>query len=372
MKETQKRYLPGLNALRFYAAVSVLIHHIAGYAGDWFDQPRPYTFLHNFILNSAYAVTLFFVLSGFLITYLLLNEHQDTGNISILDFYRRRVLRIWPLYYAVFGAALVLALLGGFQVPFNSLTNTLFFLFLAPNLLAFGAPLGISVVGHLWTIGVEEQFYIVWPHIVKWVKRPLQFLILFIAFKLALIVAAYILAYFNPQSIWGGFLKFLGDTRFECMAIGAVGAYLVHYRSPILRLIYSRVGQMATFALVIYLGFVIPPATPLHHTATSIAFAALMMNLATNPNALVRLEHPLIRTGGDISYGIYMLHPLVIYATLIFLRQLGFDDNTFLLNLISITGTLAAAALSYRFFERPFLRLKTRYSALHHQTEPAA
>jgi len=114
------------------------------------------------------AVICFFVLSGFLITYLLLAEERHTGSISTRDFYARRILRIWPLYYVLVLAAFFVfpripVFAGALKFPEESRARS-FFLYMSifPNL---AAP--FPYLGHLWSIGVEEQFYIAWPLLLK-------------------------------------------------------------------------------------------------------------------------------------------------------------------------------------------------------------
>jgi len=162
----EKIYFPGLNGLRFIAAFVVVLDHIEQIK-TWFGLP-PAAFLADWgNATGDYAVTLFFALSGFLITYLLLAEQRQTGTIHIRKFYLRRILRIWPLYYllVLIGfAALPPLIAGDYAGPRGpyTLTGLLIHLLFAPNLAPF---LGVVVPGisHLWTIGVEEQFYLAWP-----------------------------------------------------------------------------------------------------------------------------------------------------------------------------------------------------------------
>jgi peptidoglycan/LPS O-acetylase OafA/YrhL len=94
-------HFPGLDALRFYAAMSVVVIHTATNFGDLRLRSSKIPLLDALALDAQSAVSLFFVLSGFLITYLLLTEHSRTGTVQVRPFYMRRILRIWPLYYAL-------------------------------------------------------------------------------------------------------------------------------------------------------------------------------------------------------------------------------------------------------------------------------
>ncbi len=185
---TDKPYFPGLNGLRFIAAISVVLGHIEQIKG-WFGLPRAGFSLDWAILNGDDAVTLFFALSGFLITYLLLGEQARTGTIHVRKFYARRILRIWPLYYLLvfIGFALMsLVPLEGYT-GLNSPRTThalLAHLLFVPNVLPFFS-IWIAGITHLWTIGVEEQFYILWPLLLRrFARYGLLMMVGIIALKL--------------------------------------------------------------------------------------------------------------------------------------------------------------------------------------------
>lgn len=144
-KENKSIHLPGLNGLRAIAALSVMWSHVFQYTfGNWGIKGCALPVV-------ADGVTLFFVISGFLITYLLLNEQKESNRVSIPKFYIRRILRIWPIYYLY----LVIAL---------TVTSTWndpciwYYIFFGANI-PFVLSIGIWPIVHYWSIGVEEQFY---------------------------------------------------------------------------------------------------------------------------------------------------------------------------------------------------------------------
>jgi peptidoglycan/LPS O-acetylase OafA/YrhL len=159
----------GLDSLRAIAALAVVVSHIEFYkktAGleNAFDGV-------NFFENAGNTgVILFFVLSGFLITYLLLHEREKTSAVNVRYFYIRRLLRIWSLYFFITALAFILAPLlvgkGNYYPPasegYKPLTSLLMYVFFIPNL-AFLIKMGAPMALHLWTIGVEEQFYLSVP-----------------------------------------------------------------------------------------------------------------------------------------------------------------------------------------------------------------
>ena len=152
------------------AAIAVVISHV-GLALKEFGLS--YTYSSDL---AGYGVTVFFSLSGFLITYLLLLEKKRTGDISIKAFYLRRVLRIWPLYYLYL--LLVVATVY-FYMPDQLPGGLLFYIFLCANIpFVFGFPL--PFVDHYWSLGVEEQFYLFWRWVVRHVRKLFRFVMIFI------------------------------------------------------------------------------------------------------------------------------------------------------------------------------------------------
>jgi len=165
-------YFPGLNGIRFFAATIVAVSHVEllkQYHGlpNAYDTPAVYEL-------GRLAVTLFFVLSGYLITFLLLKEKELTKTIAVGAFYMRRVLRIWPLYFLLVALAFfVFPRIGVMQIsPLTgqlagnaSFTLPMFLLFLPQLALSMFAP--VPFAEPAWSIGVEEQFYLLWPLLLR-------------------------------------------------------------------------------------------------------------------------------------------------------------------------------------------------------------
>lgn len=347
-------YFPNLNALRIYAAVCVVIAHVAYTFGDMRTQSAFYSWLDILILDAQTAVSLFFVLSGFLITYLLLAERERHGTISVRQFYLRRILRIWPLYYLIvlIGFVLLPLMLGSEYALYNMPAGSIILVVvMLPNLVG---PLG--PLGHLWTIGLEEQFYLAWPWAVR--RRGILLKVIFGVIFIKLALAPILYAINNDAML----IMFLG-ARFECMALGGLAAWLYHRRHPLLRRLYSLPVVLVVTAGVVYLVLVDVPVTALGNALIGLLFALLVLNLATHPQLRIRLQGPVWDTLGNLSYGIYMFHYPLLYLVLYVMRALGLpegDSTNLLLYVLTLGGTFVLAALSYRFFESPFLVLKSR------------
>lgn len=349
-----KVYFPGLNGLRFLAAFGVIIHHIEmhkfymGYPNFWDVQ---------FVLNLGHlGVSLFFVLSGFLITYLLLAEQNEFGSINVKQFYIRRIFRIWPLYYglliilAVVLPSLDLPLMGKVHGGFTPLTFALYF-FMLPNVVyAFGWQVAGMYQG--WSVGVEEQFYLVWPVLMKKFKDQILWIFLVIVLGKALF---YIYGWhFDSKAL----SKFMAGFQIEKMMMGGLGAYLVFYkRERILNWLYRPYMQVLNWVGIGVIAL-FKFDHPLYNVAEGCLFAILILNIACNPHSLLKLENKVFDALGKISYGLYMFHPIVISLT-----GLYFVSSAPLYS-VSILGTFALSWLSYRYFETPFLRLKNKHALI--------
>lgn len=371
-----KVYFPGLHGLRFFAALVVVIGHV--------ELLKKYNGFPNAAENPAVyelgriAVTFFFVLSGFLITYLLLREKRDRGRIAIGRFYVRRILRIWPMYYlTVLLAFVVIPRIHALDIPSMSSAVAgdrqailaLFLFFLPQVALSLYAP--FPYAEPLWSIGVEEQFYLLWPLLVSRVRNVLWIAVPIVVAGIAVKEGA--LAYASklhasaPElRFWNHFIDYFYFDRFECMAIGAIGAWLVfERREAILRALFSVPVQLLVYGLSAY-ALLTPRGKPLlHYTAHSILFCIVIVNVAANPRSLLKLERKGMVFLGNISYAMYLLHEPAIGVVM---RMMGsrFESvgENVVLYAASIALTIALSALAYRFYELPFLRLKSRYAVV--------
>jgi peptidoglycan/LPS O-acetylase OafA/YrhL len=346
-----KVHFSGLDSLRFYAALCVVLAHLEN---QFEVHPWFVSVIARFTLDAQSAVTFFFVLSGFLITYFLLTECITRGKINTRAFYLRRVLRIIPLYYLIVAIGLGLfPWLFGASYPLTNLSylQLILVLLLMPNLTSLSAPLA-----HLWTIGVEQQFYFMWPWAVRHTRRLLQFIfgIVFLKIILTLIVL---------QMSIPGMLYILEGLRFECMALGSLVAWLYVERQHTLRYLYHPLMQGAALCIIAFVIVIeVPMVLPIE-LVSSCAFAILILNIATNPRAIFRFSTFVTERLGKISYGIYMYHFPLVFLTVVLLGMLGMSSSVWypiLLYVISLASTLLVATISYLWFEQPILNLQRR------------
>jgi len=355
-------YFPGLNGLRAIAAISVVISHIT-------------LALQEFDLNPAilgvdksgsplgfrlggYGVSIFFALSGFLITYLLKEEKQE-GEIDIKKFYVRRILRIWPLYYLYLLLSVITIF--AFKLEFD-LNSFLFYFFYAANIPSI---LGTTLpfLHHYWSLGVEEQFYLFWPWLIKKLdKHMLTILLLLIG---ALMAIKLFLHIFYLNSIAD--LSFV-ITRFHCMMIGGVAAILYRQQHRLFfKITDNKIVQFGSWIIILLsaLNF-FTIASIIDNEIISIVAVFLIIGQIRIKNRIINLENKVFDLLGKISYGIYVFHPLVIFYFSKWLRSAmpASPYKYFIVYFLILGSTVLIAYLSYRYFEKYFLKLKQKYTVI--------
>lgn len=375
----QMVYFPGLNGLRFIAAFLVIITH-----SESIRRKLGFTNFAELSIaqNGGFAVQFFFVLSGFLISYLLFQEHRNSNTISIKNFYLRRVLRIWPLYYLI--AIIGLYVLPYFVLPmmrqtfhaeYDILTGSFLFLLFLPNLA--NSFFETHHLHSLWSIGVEEQFYLVWAPVVKFFKKY------FIPICLGIIMVKITLLWYATTyypGLWQ--TKFLSSLQFECMAIGGLGAYWYFHGGQIEgNFIFSKVTQLIVFGLLASWIFAYRSLsedstllgqlwqfffrTPLYGIVTNLLFLHVILNVSKNPSCIINLDNRVMNFLGDISYGLYMYHPLVVHFVIkaVAKKILFLPAWAYLISMYGITISLLIVVcyLSFRYFEQPILRLRRHF-----------
>ena len=318
------------------------------------------------------GVLLFFTLSGFLITYLLLEEEMVFGKVNIKQFYIRRILRIWPLYFLVFILAFfVLTHISFFQIPgfylgkFDSkIVGLLFVFFLSNVFLAFYGILPYA--SQTWSVAVEEQFYLVWPLILRISKNKIVTVFLSIIFIISIRIILSLNQLNNLHHI-SAFRILWNMFNIDCMAIGAVMAILLFKKSLLLKYLVNLpvfIGALLIAVIFVCFNIEIPVVSIyLKNDFFAVLFSVIILNLATNKSLRSLLELKWLNYLGKISYGLYMYHSIAIIICLKTLIAFDMYSAAGML-LFTILLTVLFSHLSYNYFESPFLKIKSKFSKI--------
>lgn len=353
-------YFPSLNGIRFIAATMVIVHHCIDKAGGEFLAK-----------GGEIGVTLFFVLSGFLITYLLLKEKQITGTIDVKAFYIRRILRIWPLYFfAIFITLLLGALLGHDPGSFFTTKLVLYCLFLS-NVAVFSYSAG-NFPSQLWSVSSEEQFYLVWPWLVKWLDHRRIWRMLLVVALFFPILRLSLLYITNVGEAGQFIIRFIREYiyvfRVDCMALGGIAAFLFFEgNNLILNFLYKPIVQILAITILVWMLLSGVHSGPFQHTFHALPSLVLILNLATNKSVIFNLENKVCDFMGKISYGSYVYHPLIILLmwemTTFFAVNMTWVSITAFI-VLCIIFTTVVAYLSYEYFEKRILKYKRNFTKI--------
>lgn len=379
-------YFKNLDAIRFIAAFLVVLHHAQYFKSQ--NGLDAWGFLNKAMHDTGrVGVNLFFVLSGFLISYLLMKEQQDTGTLNFRNFYIRRILRIWPLYFAfgltmVFFAPYVLHMLNvapDFTLS-TVLTNLVFLLLFAVNVQLAFFPYNKGIVEISWSVCIEEQFYLVWPLLITLFRNRLKTLFIlmlsigFLSKALCLILPVFF-PHLTTDRLFGINYVLLFD-KLELFGTGMFAAYILFHKETygkLLRVLMNRWLQAAMLAITFLFVFSVVRIEMFSeyyfdHFIHAILFGYMML-MAVSPNSILHLEQPLFKTLGKVSYGIYLFHTPVCQLVLIaFMKFFGREPNIAVYEIaypvLCLALTCAIAYVSYELFEKRFLKIKTRFAVV--------
>jgi peptidoglycan/LPS O-acetylase OafA/YrhL len=354
-------YQPELDGLRFYAFLGVFVCHTLPFEASFYHGLHlPMPWLWGAIVKSGAAgVDLFFALSAFLITSLLLKEREETGDISLRLFYLRRILRIWPLYFLVIGLGIVLShTMANQHLQWYYVAGYLLF---AGNWVhaVFGRP--ESIAFPLWTVSIEEQFYLIWPLLVKKLERRGLIVSGIVIFLLATVCRiGFVLA-----GISGGYIYYGSTARCDSIALGILIALFAD-RLPKLtstaRLLLVSGGLVGWIVSSAWLtdrpGPISMREVP-GRLIIALAAGAMLYGCLYSRNKL--LTGAWVVRLGKVSYGLYLLH---LTGLLLAKSALHPVSGSALLatKAVGFVLTLFLAFTSYRWVESPFLRMKDRFA----------
>ncbi len=355
------KYFASLDGLR---AISIL-------AVIWYHDP-----LLRLLWRTGFlGVHLFFVISGFLITTILLREKSQYGRISLRNFYIRRTLRIFPAYYLTLGVFLLACLTTGelrgepLAIYLPNLTSFLTYTsnwFVFPGGWSPANPHGRVIFVAAWSLATEEQFYLFWPWIValtrRWFTPAIVMLLLIAANEIVKLRDGYsfFLTGFPLPII-------IINSIATAICLGCLAAYALHHRKSfnIAWRIFGQWWSAPLFMAIMLLACTVPNDAILHvgrmfYICLSMVFAVMSVSIRGEHVLVPLLSNRVIRYIGTISYGMYLFHPFGINITD---RFFAFSKAWPALQYCFIAGsTIAIASLSYWTYERFFLQLKERFT----------
>jgi peptidoglycan/LPS O-acetylase OafA/YrhL len=357
-------YRPELDVLRFFAFLTVFLFHF-NHPAEFYVQhgiPRVIAVaVTSLIEGGVFGVDLFFVLSAYLITELLFREKDLCGSLDVKGFYLRRILRIWPLYFFYIGLALIPAFNPDHVFTWR---HAVAYLLLAGNwsVIAWGWPLH-SIIGPLWTVSIEEQFYLLWAPIVRNLSRnrlSAAAIGMLVISNLTRIVM--ILVHGGMNSVWCNTLS-----RLDPIAAGILVAAVLRGGLPNFKL-GTRLGMLLIgiipLALVANYWKIHEPES-LQWVPTMVGFPVVAASCVLIMLAVlgVQLEMPRsLLYLGKISYGLYVYHAL---GNVLSNRLIPVHTAFIQLALRPVAAlaiTLILASVSYAVLESPFLKLKKRFA----------
>lgn len=340
-----------LDGVRGIAILLVLAGHVVA---NFQPLSPEFRYWLGAFANSNAGVRLFFVLSGYLITWLLLREWTATGRISIGQFYRRRALRIFPAFYAY------LLILAGLTFLWPTGVNEQTFLAAATftwnyhHLWVSIPPEGAWNLGHLWTLALEQQFYLFWPALLVWAGRT-RATWAAAALALGCPIIRVLTHLFLPEQ--RGYSGMMLHSAIDGLMIGCAAALMADH--PAVSTALQRHGKRFVLSAIAWLALAspalgasvrgFPVAIGFTLDAIAAAWLILWLHRAAPPRATRWLDKGPLAALGTISYSLY-------------LWQQPFLSNTGPLRhgqvFLPLVAALVVAVLSYRFIEQPFLRLK--------------
>lgn len=349
--------LPCLDGWRFVSICFVVLGH-----SEMMDSfSKSLCFITKWLPNGIHGVSFFFVISGFLITYLLLREKEKTATINLKDFYLRRILRIIPAYACFLVVIYILCVYANLLIPKQSWIALFTYTvnYITPPL----------IVSHIWSLSLEEQFYCIWPFIF-WIviakkNNPRKALVILI---IPLIVSPIcrVISYTSKNHFPFESRSFLN--HFDQLAIGCILSFLTAYYGDRVQGIFRKRKYILTFMAISLI--VIPLVLTSHHLlaqmtvpfglmCNGLGYAILIGLSIFSPNSLLFrwLEYRPIVSIGLMSYSIYLWQQIFWMSPKVF----GVDHSLWFLSFpYWLIPVFVIAFLSYNLIEKPFLRLKKR------------
>lgn len=372
MNKSKKIDFENLNGLRFLCFLSVFLFHSFHTTFEYIENSPVYRFVvEDLFGNGNLGVNFFFVLSGFLITYLLIEEKKLNGQIDVKRFWLRRILRIWPLFYlcVIFGFYLFPILKTAFGQSPNE-TATIYYYLTFTNNFEFikKGPPDASILGVLWSIAVEEQFYLIWPIILFAVPIKRCWIVFIL-----IIGGSIVFRWLHDNHVILDYhtLSCIGD-----MSMGGLGAWLsIEHNEFKSRIINLKKIEVIAIYLLFVLIFLFrdealestPWIKPFERAVISVTFLAIILEQNYAAKSLFKMsQFKLVSSLGVTSYGLYCLHFVGILITTTLTNQSSLNTHLWQVlvmeTVCALSITIVISKVSYEYYEKPFLKLKEKFA----------
>lgn len=367
MMTNKKKYFENLDASRFFAFVIVIMAHCFISIDPELKESSTYLKVYDWGKIGMLGLEYFFVLSSFLISWIILEEKKLTGKFNLKNFLARRTLRVWPLYFFIVFIGYAIYYIAPYVgVELNPIPSFYNFLFFIINFYSISDGTNfLFFLVFLWSISIEEQFYLFWSLIMRFFKINLLWI------STVLIIVSIIFRAFNlgSSALYFHTLSAVGN-----FGIGGIAAYIAFNKLRIFTVITS-VGKNVSRGIYLLLLLSIIFFHQLNQYDFFTVFSRLYFsilfgfyileqsfakNKVFNPGKNKLLTHL-----GKISYGLYCYHGVIITLLIKLLPKISYQETYWhifiLYPLLIVLLTIITATLSYTYFERYFLRLKTKF-----------
>jgi peptidoglycan/LPS O-acetylase OafA/YrhL len=352
VQKNNKTHFRGIDFLRFIAAFSIVLYHYSVTFQNKFAKP-----IKMMLHNLGIGVDLFFIISGFLIVYLLIVEKERLNTIALFKFYGRRILRIFPVYYLVVGIAYLLYHNTNPEIQFSK------FLFFLSNFWMIDINgWTVSPLIPLWSICIEEHFYLVIPLLLTFLPQKAFPILFYTIILISIVFRIYI-----TETVEFNWMSIYCHTLSKCDMLAAGGLMAYYFQSKKTTINFSNYVLFGTTVFLITMMTFVDSADYstwyfaafrkyIFSIPLLLLFYIIVLQPEKNPLIKFLINIRIVNYLGKISYGLYMYHNLVPGLTIGIIKN--YPILTFLINILF---TIIIATVSYEFFEKQFLKLKTKF-----------
>lgn len=367
MNSYSKKYFSNLDATRFISCLTVFLHHTIISQSDAANSPALYRFYDaNLSVSFVVGLDYYIVLSGFLLSWVILEEYKFTNRFNIIYYYIRRILRTWPLYVVLiligYGMVWYARHIMGISVhampPLKWMATFTLNFFIVKHGMAF-----IFFVAFLWSICVEEQLYALWGILLRWGKKFFPVVCMFLV-AISLVfrtihIHEQLNLFFNSVN-WLGNFAMGGLMAWFCMRSGTLFEKMKKMPKTIIALVYIAFALNLAFYKYIYASDVM---TILERLCITLFFCFIIFEQSFCENHLFELgKYKFLNYLGKIAYGLFIFHGPVTLLLEKISQHFHWPNNTltvFIINPVLIfVITLGVSAISFKYFEKPIMSLR--------------